>query len=578
MNVPRAHRRLRCVRVLPAFIVSLVFATTVVQAGAARSGGGVATVHPLATEAGLGALRAGGNAVDAAVSAALMLGVVDGQNSGIGGGCFILIRTPRGRFYAVDGRETAPARATSDMYVRGGRVDPGLSQEGALAVGTPGELAALDLVARRWGRLPLRRALLEAAERAEQGFAVSRHLADRLAGEREALRRFPDAARIFADAKGVPLREGAWLQQPDLAATHRRLAEQGIRWFYRGEFARRTEQWMRENHGILEARDFRAYRAKLREPVQSRFLDCEIVGFPPPSSGGVHVAQILNLLDRLPWARESADSPDFIHGVASAMSLAFADRAHWLGDSDFTSVPRGLVSAEYADRLAKRLERERAVVVDRHDTPPEAERDLFGKHTTHLSAADAEGWWVGLTATINTTLGSKVVVPGTGVVLNNEMDDFTAAPGTTNFFGLIGAEANAVAPGKRPLSSMSPTLVLRKGEPILVTGAAGGPTIISQTVLAVARVAAFQEGPAEALKGPRFHHQWRPDELLMENAWPEETLVELRRRGHRVRRVGALGASQAVGWREGRFEAAADPRVGGAGVVWEPGKAGSASR
>ncbi|MCC6233180.1 MAG: gamma-glutamyltransferase [Verrucomicrobiales bacterium] len=526
-------------------------------------------MHALATEAGIQALGAGGNAVDAAVASALMLGVVDGQNSGLGGGCFILVRTPSGRVYAIDGRETAPAAATRDLFIRDGKAVPELSQEGPLAVGTPGQLAALDLVARRWGRLPLRRALLAAGERAETGFAVTPHLARRLAGEREALRRFPEAARIFGTPEGEPLAEGSILRQPDLAATHRQLAEQGIRWFYRGDFARQVGSWMRAHGGILSAEDFRRYRVQTREPVSSQFRDCTLMGFPPPSSGGVHVAQILNLVDRLPTAQGASPEANFLHALAESMRLAFADRAHWLGDPEFASVPRGLISPAYADTLARTVDPTKAGDVASHGQPPGWENDLFGKHTTHLSAADSEGWWVGLTATVNTTLGSKVIVPGTGVVLNNEMDDFSAQPGATNFFGLPGAEANAVAPGKRPLSSMSPTLVLRGNQPILVVGAAGGPTIISQTLLTIARVVGFGEPVTQAVAAPRLHHQWRPNQLYLEQGWPEAIVTDLERRGHRVQRVRELGATQAVAFREGRFEAAADPRAGGVAQVWQ---------
>jgi gamma-glutamyltranspeptidase/glutathione hydrolase len=254
--------------------------------------------------------------------------------------------------------------------------------------------------------------------------------------------------------------------------------------------------------------------------------------------------------------------------VAEVLKTAFADRAYWLGDSDFVEVPRGLASKEYAAQLARKIRLDEAQSIIAHGTPPAADRDLFGKHTTQVSAADSEGNWVALTATINTSFGSKVVIPGTGVVLNNQMDDFVAQPGVTNFFGLVGASANAIGPGKRPLSSMSPTLVLRNGQPCLAIGGAGGPTIISQVLLTILRVADHEASPAEALRAPRLHHQWRPDEVVLEESWAPALRTDLERRGHRVRVVRSLGISQVVGVWKGEFTAAADPRGEGTGGVW----------
>jgi gamma-glutamyltranspeptidase/glutathione hydrolase len=283
----------------------------------------------------------------------------------------------------------------------------------------------------------------------------------------------------------------------------------------------------------------------------------------------VHVAQILNVVEHFNLSAMGPRSVDFAHIVTEAMKVAFADRARWLGDSDFVEVPRGLISKEYGASLAGRIQARTAGVVEGHGTPPGLGHDYFGGHTTHVSTADVEGNWVALTATINTSFGSKAVVPGTGVLLNNEMDDFVALPGSTNFFGLVGAEANAVAPHKRPLSSMSPTIVLRNGEPFLAVGAAGGPTIISQVVLALLRMIEFGAPPDEALRAPRFHHQWRPDELVIEDAWGPDVVSELAMRGHRLRILKKLGATQAVGVSGGSMVAVADPRNEGSGGVHE---------
>jgi len=322
---------------------------------------------------------------------------------------------------------------------------------------------------------------------------------------------------------------------------------------------------MTKNGGLLTVDDFRNYTAKAREPVVTTYRGYQIVGFPPPSSGGVHVAQILNVVEHFDLKTMGANSADFIHVVTEAMKLAFADRAYWLGDPDFAKVPRGLISKDYAAGLARKIRMESAVPVVQPGTPDRADEDLFNKHTTHFSTADAEGNWVACTATVNTSFGCKVVVPGTGVVLNNQMDDFSAQPGTMNYFGLVGAEANAVAPGKRPLSSMSPTIVLKEGKPIFSVGAAGGPTIISQTVLAIINTIDFSMDPETALAQPRFHHQWKPDELLIEKGVGEEVIRELEKRGHKVRRTDSLGAAQAVGVKQAShgFLGAHDPRVEG---------------
>jgi len=550
-------------------VLLIVTFTGVVEAApSAGKRGAVATVHPLASEAAIRAMESGGNAVDAAVAAGLTLGVVDGFNSGVGGGCFLLLRRADGSVVSIDGREKAPAAATRDMFVRGGKGDARLSQTGSLAIGVPGSLAAYDHAIRNFGKLTLRQHLLVAAEIAEKGFPLSHTYAQRLASAAGELRGFESSRVIFLKPDGSPLAEGAILRQPDLGRSYRAMAEQGIGWFYGGAFADRTASWMKSNGGIATAEDFRHYDFKVREPVRTTYRGYEIVGFPPPSSGGVHVAQILNILEQFDLKRLGANSADFVHVVTEAMKLAFADRAFWLGDPDFVPVPRGLLSKQYAARLAKRIDMKQATAVPQHDTPERAAEDLFGKHTTHFSCADAEGNWVACTATVNTTFGSKVVIPGTGIVMNNQMDDFSIQPGVANAFGLLGAEANAVAPNKRPLSSMSPTIVLKDGHPILAVGAAGGPTIISQTLLAILQVIDFGTTAKQALAQPRFHHQWQPDELKVEKRLSGSVRLELMKRGHRVVVVESLGAAQAVSVNpKGGFLGVADPRGEGAGMA-----------
>ncbi len=529
---------------------------------AAEKTGAVVTVHPLATKAAEHAFIQGGNAVDAAVAAALTLGVVDGFNSGIGGGCFMLIRKPDGTFVAIDGRETAPQKASRDMFLHDGKADPGLSRTGALAIGVPGALAAYDLAIREHGNIDLAEHLGQAAAIAEKGFALDKAYLRRLGQAVKKLRQFPDSARIFLGPDGNAWPSGHSLKQPDLARSYRKIARHTADWFYRGPFALKTEEWMLANGGLISRADLAAYKARRREPVRSTYRGFEIVGFPPPSSGGVHVAQILNILETFDLRSMPPNSPRFVHHVAEAMRLAFADRAHWLGDADFAPVPKGLASKKYASELARRIHPDKVTNVERHSTPPDADTNLFGKHTTHFSATDSDGWWVACTATVNTTFGSGVVLPGTGIVMNNEMDDFSAQPGTPNAFGLIGAEANAVAPGKRPLSSMSPTIVLRDGKPVFTVGAAGGPTIISQAVLAIIHFIDHGMTPAKALGQARFHHQWKPNRLLVEKALGQATIDALRNMGHTIKVTDSIGAAQALGLGQaGRpFTGAADPR------------------
>jgi gamma-glutamyltranspeptidase/glutathione hydrolase len=529
----------------------------------------IATGHALATEAGAKVLGDGGNAVDAAVAAALTLGVVDGNNSGLGGGCLILVRSSDGRITAIDGREMAPAAATKDMFVRDGVAIPGASQTGPLAVGVPGALAAYQLAIERCGTMKLDRLLEPGIDKAANGFPIGHGLAAAIDSTASDLRKFAGSKAIFLNSAGAPLKEGERLVQADLANSYRQIAAKGPEWFYRGPFAQRVGDWMAAHGGILTAADFAAYEPKLREPLETTYRGYRIIGFPPPSSGGIHVAQVLNILEPFDMrAIEKRDPVEAAHVLAEAFKLAFADRAYWLGDSDFVNVPRGLISKEYAKQQADRIHPQQVCDVEMHGTPPRWRQDVFGRHTTHVAAADAAGNWVAITATVNTAFGSKVVVPGTGVVLNDEMDDFAIMPGVPNAFGLIGAENNAVAPDKRPLSSMSPTIVLdAEGQPLLTVGAAGGPKIITQVVLAIVRYLDFQQPLAEAMTGPRFHHQWRPNIVLVEKSLAPTIVDGLRQRGHAIElgSPAAGGRTQAIAVdTAGKLLGVADPRGGGA--------------
>jgi gamma-glutamyltranspeptidase/glutathione hydrolase len=548
-------------------LASAVLSADLPPNAATSTKGMVASVHPLATEAGVAALKNGGNAIDAAIAVGLTLGVVDAHNSGLGGGCFILIRRADGKLIAIDGRETAPAKATRDMYLKDGKPQPELSRAGPLAAATPGALAAYALALKEHGRLKLADVVLPAAKLADAGFALDAPNAAGLARNADGIFKHSGSGVSLLKSDGSPYAKGEILKQPDLARLYRGIAEQGPDYFYRGPFAQAVSQWMSEHGGLLSADDFAAYQPIVREPLVTTYRGRTVVGFPPPSSGGVHVAQMLNILENFDLeAIYRRDAGEYQHLLAEAMKLAFADRAYWLGDADFVPVPRGLIEKQYAKTLAAKIDAAKSTPVPGHGVPPAADERVFLKHTTHVATADADGNWVAMTQTINTNYGCLIVVPGTGLILNNEMDDFAIAPGTPNAFGLIGAEANAVAPQKRPLSSMSPTIVLENGQPVLSIGAAGGPTIISQVVQGLVRRLDLGLSLADALAQPRIHHQWSPDLLRVENRIDSAIQKGLQDRGHELTVTTAqIGVTQAIEFDRstGKFLGVYDPRVPG---------------
>lgn len=527
----------------------------------------VATVNPYATAIALDVIARGGNAIDAAAAAAFALGVVDGQNSGIGGGLFILVRLASGEILAIDGREMAPAAARHDMYWVNGKAVPDLSRTGAFAIGIPGSVAALHQLQQRGGKLHFRDVILPSATLAEQGFSIAPNMAQRLARSADAIARFPASAEIFLDKQGKPRAAHSTLKQKDLAATYRKLAKQGPDYFYKGEFAKKTAQWMKQNGGLITEKDFANYQTKLRAPIVSEFAGHTLYGFPPPSSGGIHVAQILNILEQ--FELEKLQPEDRYHLIAEAIKFAFADRAYWLGDADFTDVPKGLTDKRYAKEIAKKINRNKITEKVTHGNPDVDIDALMNKHTTHIATADKDGNWVAITTTVNTSFGSKVVIPGTGVVMNNQMDDFSAQPGTANAFGLVGSAANAIAPGKRPLSSMSPTIVLKDNKPVMTLGAAGGPTIISQVVLALLYSLVDQMPVEDALAQTRIHQQWSPNLLFVEEAMPEKTKNSLIKRGHELKIWSSMGTAQAIQLRDGKLHPATDPRIIDQRPLWE---------
>ena len=532
---------------------------------ATGSRGVAATVQPLATRAALAAFERGGNAIDAAIAASLMLSVVDSHNSGLGGGCLALVRTAKGEVIAIDGRERAPMKASAEMFFRDGKPDPQLSQIGPLAAGVPGLIAALSQLNERWGRSGWADSLRGAAKVAREGFKIDKNFAANLQGSASELAQFAETRRILLDSDGKPRAAGTLLVQTDLAETLTSIAAQGADAFYKGGFAERVDRFMRESGGLMTATDLAQYQAVDRTPIRTDYRGHQVIGFPPPSSGGIHIAQMLGMLSQFDVKAIFAKSPAAgTHLLLEVMKRAMADRAYWLGDADFAGVPLGLIDGNYLKQRASDIDLDKAVAVTSHGQPPNADSELFNKkHTTHLTTADRDGNVVALTQTVNTSFGCKMIVPGTGVILNNEMDDFSIAPGVRNAFGLIGSAANAVEPGKRPLSSMSPTLVLNSsGAPTLTCGAAGGPKIITTVLQILVRVLDLDQSINEAIAAERVHHQWSPDQAVCENAVPEATVEQLTARGHAITRIRSAAVGQGISIASnGKLTAASDPRV-----------------
>ena len=537
-----------------------------------RGNNAVATVHPLATKAAEQQLMSGGNAIDAAIAAALTLGVVDSYNSGIGGGLFALVHWSDGSIEAIDGREMAPAQAHRDMYIQSGKVMDQWSREGAMAVGIPGSVAAFDYLLRKGGRQSFANLLLPAARIAEQGFTITPQFYRRLQRSHKSLSKFNASRAIFLDQDGKPWPVGHRLQQQDLANTYRKLAKYGADYFYKGAFPAAVHQWMQVNNGIITAKDFSRYQLRFRQPITSRFMGYTIYGFPPPSSGGITVAQILNILQH--FELQDVSEANKLHIVAEAMKLAFADRAHWLGDPDFIEIPDGLTAPNYGKSLAKKISLQRATAISTHSNPfnlapnpphfsSHMQTDLLDRHTTHIAVADSEGNWVAITTTLNTSFGSKVVIPGTGVLLNNQMDDFSAQPGIPNAYGLVGSEANSIQPWKRPLSSMSPTIVLKGKQPIMTIGAAGGPMIINQVVQGLINHLLLQQPLPQALANPRIHQQWRPDILFVDKKLSQPLRQRLTDKGHQLKTLNYEGSTNAISRLNGQLTAVSEPRIKG---------------
>ncbi|MGK7925688.1 MAG: gamma-glutamyltransferase [Spirulina sp.] len=537
--------------------------------------GMVATQEALATQAGLEVLKEGGNAIDAAVTIGFTLAVTLPNAGNIGGGGFMLVHfadtNPNAnkdadRTIAIDYREKAPKAATRDMFLdENGEADPQKSRFSHLSVGVPGTVAGLVLALEKYGTISLERALQPAINLAENGFIVKQSLASVLLSEKDRLTRYPASAAIFYHEDGTPYQAGERLIQTDLANSLKLIAKEGIDAFYRRGIAEAIAAEMAANGGLITTEDLAAYQPVIRQPVGGTYRGYEIYSMPPPSSGGVHLIQLLNLLEPYPLRELGHNSAQTIHLMAESMKLAYADRSKYLGDPDFVDIPKAsLISKQYANNLRAKISSSRAT--PSQEIAP-GNPSIFWREsneTTHYSVIDRYGNAVANTYTLNMNFGTGITVPGTGILLNNEMDDFSAKPGVPNNFGLIGGAFNAIAPEKRMLSSMTPTIIMKDGEVFLVTGSPGGSRIITSTLQVILNLIDHQMNIAEATNAPRIHHQWLPDELRVEEGLSPDTLALLQQKGYEIVRKNVMGSTQSIMKIGDRLAGASDPRRSGA--------------
>ncbi|MEJ2604549.1 MAG: gamma-glutamyltransferase [Gammaproteobacteria bacterium] len=524
--------------------------------------GMVATQNALATAVGARILAEGGNAVDAAVAVGFALAVVLPRAGNLGGGGFMMVHMAgEERTIAIDYREMAPAAAGRDIFLDAdGSVDKDASRYSHRASGVPGTVAGLHHALARYGTMPWAAVIAPAVELAREGFVVSHDMNWSLERSRQRLILNPATAHAYYKPDGTTWQPGEHFRQPDLAASLELIAGEGPEAFYQGEIAQKIAREMEANGGLITIEDLAGYRVVERAPVTGEYRGYRIALMPPPSSGGVHIVQMLNVLEEFPVAQMGYGSADALHLLAEVMRRAYADRSKHLGDPDFYDVPVDWLTGDaYAKRLAAQIDMTEATPSTeiRPGTVPAPE----SPDTTHYSVMDAEGNVVANTYTLNFSYGSGVTIPGTGILMNNEMDDFSAKPGVPNAFGLLGGEANAVGAGKRPLSSMTPALLFRDGVPVLATGTPGGSRIITTVLQQLVNIIDHGMGIADATHAPRIHHQWMPDVLGIEPGFSPDTLALLRARGHELAEARwSMGSLQSVLYRDGYFYGVSDPR------------------
>lgn len=531
--------------------------------------GMVASQERLASAVGVDILKRGGNAVDAAVAVGFALAVTLPRAGNLGGGGFMLVHLAKtGETVAIDYREVAPAASTPTMFLGpNGEPDPQKSRESGLSVGVPGTVRGMALAVEKYGsgKFTLAQLIEPAAKLAREGIPVEDDLADSLPSAMGRMSKFPSSMAIFAK-DGKPLSRGATLVQADLANTLEAIRQQGPDAFYKGRVAEQLVAAVREKGGIMTVEDLANYKAVVRPAVTGKYRGYTLASMPPPSSGGVHLVQILNILEGYDLKAMGAGSAASLHALAEAMKPAYADRATFLGDPDRVKVPvKGLTSKAYAEKQRAKIDLAKATKADdiKAGDPLPHESD----QTTHYSVVDSEGNAVANTYTLNFSYGMGMVAAGTGVLLNNEMDDFSAKPGAQNAYGLVGSDANSVHPGARPLSSMTPTILFKDGKLFMVTGSPGGSRIISTTLQVVTNVIDFDMNLAEAVAAPRIHHQWKPDALLVEPGLSPDTLKLLAERGQNVRPGATSGSANSILLQGGWLQGAADPRQRGTAAI-----------
>jgi len=524
--------------------------------------GMVVTAEPHATDAGLSVLESGGNAVDAAVAVGFALAVTHPSAGNLGGGGFMLIRFADGRSTFIDFRERAPEHASRNMYLDASGKPTQDSVVGYRAAGVPGSVAGFEYASHKYGRKSWAGVVTPAIDLAEKGFPVSYGSAKSLEHATKLLARFPESKRIFL-RDGKPYEAGDLFVQPDLARTLERIRREGAKDFYQGETARLLVADMASHGGLITAADLKDYAVAERQPLTGTYRGFQIISAPPPSSGGIGILQMLGVLEGSGYEKSGAGSAAELHFLAETMRRYFADRAAFLGDPDFVANPLNkLLDKTYITRLRQSIDPEHATPSAQIHAgkPPGSE----STQTTHFSIVDAGGNAVAVTYTLNGLYGDGVTVPGLGFLLNNEMDDFAAKPGEPNIYGLVQGEANAIQPRKRPLSSMTPTILARNGKLDLVLGTPGGPTIINTVLQVLVNVVDFGMNVQDAVDFPRIHHQWLPDQLIMERGFSPDTIALLEARGHKIRIVNSIGEVAAIESHDGWLEGAADPRTEGA--------------
>ena len=532
--------------------------------------GMVVAQEKMAARIGAGILRQGGNAVDAAVATGFALAVTYPRAGNIGGGGFMVLHlADRNQDVTIDYRETAPGATTSGIYLGAdGKPDAAKSRDSALGIGVPGTVAGLALALEKYGsgKFTLAEILKPAIALARDGVVLTDDVADTLPEWYRRLGKWPASAKIFARPNGSALREGDRLVQADLATTLSAIAEQGPRGFYEGPVAEKLAKAIHDGGGIMTADDLKSYQALIRAPVRGNYRGYDIVSMPLPSSGGIVLVESLNILEGFRLGDLEQGSAASLHLLIEAMKRGYADRARYLGDPAFIEAPTNILLAkDYATRLRAEIDPEHATAPEKLAMPQPRE----GSNTTHFSVVDSAGNAVSNTTTLNFSYGLGMVAEGTGVLLNNELDDFTAAPGTSNTFGLVGYEANLPGPGKRPLSSMSPTLVLKDGKVLLVTGSPGGSRIISTVLQVIVNVLDYHMNVAASVAAPRLHHQWMPDRLIVEPGFSDDVLAALRAKGHSITESMGYTSANSILVTPNGVLGAPDPRTRGADAAAE---------